>query len=154
MNLRDRLNLPQKSPPRPPATPPKAPAAQARPPAAPKAPGKAGGKPDAPTVVMACGHVRAVASLAKQRCLACVDEDRRQIKERKKRATYVRQQQQFRLPSGSSLLASYDGGRQCWSGVLEVPGLPALTGEASGVMKLLDALGREAHRLLTANAGP
>jgi hypothetical protein len=80
------------------------------------------------------------------------DTDKRVVNERRKKVAVARPQG-FRLPHGAALLAQYDADRELWVGVLEVAGLDAIHGEAPTVLRLIDALGQQANRLLTANTG-
>ena len=65
----------------------------------------------------------------------------------------VARPQGFRLPHGAALLTQYDADREVWIGVLEIPGLDPIHGEQPSALRLIDALGQEANRLLTANTG-
>lgn len=42
-----------------------------------------------------------------------------------------------RLPDKASFLVIYDAGREMWVGNMTIPGLPTLSGEASGVFSLI-----------------
>jgi hypothetical protein len=104
-------------------------------------------------VTLACGHARPLAQLLKQRCQQCLDADRKEANERRARMRAARRADlppHFRLPDGSTMLASYDATARRWSGVLEVPGLAAVNAEEQTALRLIDALGLLAYRLLAA----
>jgi hypothetical protein len=153
MSLRSRINLGKAPAPAPAAKTPAAPAKTpaAAPPAA--APSKGPGKPQEGTLTFKCGHARELAKIALGPCQHCQEQAQRQAKvaraERRRKAA----PQGFRLPHGSTLLATYDAGRECWSGTLEVPVLGPVSGEAGGVRALIDRLGQLAHARLAAQNG-
>jgi hypothetical protein len=106
--------------------------------------------PQEATLTYSCGHGRPLAKVALGPCQHCQEQAQRQLKiaraERRRQAA----PRGFRLPDGSTLRVSYDAGRECWSGVLEVPGLGPVGGEAGGVRALIDRLGQQAHARLSA----
>src|SRR6516164_2048535 len=102
--LRDRLGLPRAAPkpttpPRAPAAPPDAAAAPARPTAG-DGPTKGAKGPSGPTVTLACGHTRPLEQLARQRCQACTDADKRAANDERRKKIAVARSQRFRLPHG------------------------------------------------------
>jgi hypothetical protein len=152
----DKLRARQGLPPRQPGPAPTQPAAP--PPEPARAPERPVPKPAPGAPVFSCGHALNVRELAGQACAACRNKARQEKAARKRAARGAKPPKDAagvgRLPDGSAKLLRWYAARGLWVGVLDVPGCPPFTAEATGEKGCYHALDRAYREWLAAQPAP